>query len=125
VYSLLTKTRACDHLIEHPRVLALLDRLLMPNYLLSQLQAIGIGPDETAQSLHFDDGMYPVPRPRAALSAATVWAISEFTADNSATVVISLAATAGTTPESPPTQTNTSGRRRGAWGTVDLTVFPA
>lgn len=88
VYSLLTKTRVCDGLVEHPRVLALLDRLLMPNYLLSQLQAIGIGPEETAQFLHFDDGMYPVPRPRAALSAATIWAISDFTADNGATVVI-------------------------------------
>lgn len=88
VYSLLTKARVCDGLIEHPRVLALLDRLLLPNYLLSQLQAIRIGPGETAQFLHFDDGMYPVPRPRAALSAATIWAISDFTADNGATVVI-------------------------------------
>ncbi|BBY58955.1 hypothetical protein MSAR_20910 [Mycolicibacterium sarraceniae] len=88
VYSLLTKARVCDALVEHPRVLALLDRLLLPNYLLSQLQSIRIGPGETAQFLHFDDGMYPLPRPRAALSAATIWAISDFTADNGATVVI-------------------------------------
>ncbi len=87
-YSLMTKTRVCDGLVEHPRVLALLDRLLMPNYLLSQLQAIRIGPQESAQFLHFDDGMYPVPRPRPALSAATIWAITDFTADNGATVVI-------------------------------------
>jgi hypothetical protein len=87
-YSLLTKTRACDGLVEHPRVLALLDRLLMPNYLLSQLQAIRIRPESGPQFLHFDDGMYPVPRPRAALSAATIWAITDFTADNGATVVI-------------------------------------
>ncbi|WP_163752303.1 phytanoyl-CoA dioxygenase family protein [Mycolicibacterium helvum] len=87
-YSLLTKTRICDTLVQHPRVLALLDRLLMPNYLLSQLQAIRIGPEETAQFLHFDDGMYPVPRPRPSLSAATIWAITDFTADNGATVVI-------------------------------------
>ena len=87
-YSLLTKARACDGLVEHPRVLRLLDRLLLPNYLLSQLQAIRIGPGESAQFLHFDDGMYPVPRPRAALSAATIWAIDDFTADNGATVVI-------------------------------------
>lgn len=87
-YSLLAKTRACDDLVEHPRVLALLDALLMPNYLLSQLQAIQIGPGENPQFLHYDDGMYPVPRPRAALSAATIWAITDFTADNGATVVI-------------------------------------
>jgi ectoine hydroxylase-related dioxygenase (phytanoyl-CoA dioxygenase family) len=88
VYSLLTKMRSCDQLIEHPRVLALLDRILMPNYLLSQVQAINIGPHEKAQFLHYDDGMYPVPRPRPALSAATVWAITDFTDDNGATVVV-------------------------------------
>jgi len=87
-YSLLAKTRACDGIVEHPRVLALLDRLMLPNYLLSQLQAIRIGPGETGQLLHFDDGMYPVPRPRAPLSAATIWAVTDFTADNGATVVI-------------------------------------
>jgi hypothetical protein len=88
LYSVLTKTRSCDQLVEHPRVLALLDRLLMPNYLLSQLQAISIGPEEAAQFLHYDDGMYPLPRPRPALSAATIWAITDFTADNGATIVV-------------------------------------
>lgn len=88
VYSLLAKTRVCDHLVEHPRVLALLDRLLLPNYLLSQFQAINIGPGETAQFSHYDDSMYPLRRPRPALAVATVWAITDFTADNGATVVI-------------------------------------
>ncbi|WP_029112080.1 phytanoyl-CoA dioxygenase family protein [Mycobacterium sp. URHB0044] len=88
LYSVLTKTRVCDRLVDHPRVLALLDRLLMPNYLLSQLQTINIGPGEAAQFLHHDDGMYPLPRPRAALSAATIWAITDFTEDNGATVVV-------------------------------------
>ncbi|MGB0877847.1 MAG: phytanoyl-CoA dioxygenase family protein [Mycobacterium sp.] len=88
VYSVMAKTRAVDRLVDHPRVLALLDRLLDPNYLLSQLQVIDIGTHEQAQIEHFDDGMYPVARPRPALSAATVWAIDDFTADNGATVVL-------------------------------------
>jgi len=88
VYSVMAKTRAVDRLVDHPRVLALLDRLLDPNYLLSQLQVIDIGAHEQAQIEHFDDGMYPVARPRPALSAATVWAIDDFTADNGATVVL-------------------------------------
>ena len=88
VYSVLEKTRACDGLVDHPRVLALLDRVLLPNHLLSQLQVIDIGPGEAAQLLHPDDGLYPVPRPRAALSAATVWAIDAFTEENGATVVL-------------------------------------
>jgi len=87
-YSLLGKTRLFDGLVDHPRVLALLDRLFLPNYLLSQLQVIKILPGETGQLLHHDDGFYPLPRPRAALSAATMWAIDEFTAENGATVVV-------------------------------------
>lgn len=88
VYSVLNKTRSCDPIAAHPRVLALLDRLLLPNYLLSMLQVINILPGESAQLSHTDDGFYPLPRPRPALGAATIWAIDEFTADNGATEVI-------------------------------------
>lgn len=87
-YSVLEKTRVTDRLIDHPRVLAILDRVLLPNYLLSQAQIINIQPGEDAQLLHPDDGIYPVARPRQELSVATVWAIDEFTDDNGATVVI-------------------------------------
>jgi ectoine hydroxylase-related dioxygenase (phytanoyl-CoA dioxygenase family) len=88
VYSVLNKTRTCDRIADHPRVLALLDRLFLPNYLLSMLQVINILPGEQAQLLHTDDGFYPLPRPRAALGAATIWAIDDFTADNGATDII-------------------------------------
>lgn len=88
VYSVLNKTRTCDRIADHPRVLALLDRLFLPNYLLSMLQVINILPGEQAQMPHTDDGFYPLPRPRAALGAATIWAIDDFTADNGATEII-------------------------------------
>ncbi|MUL84727.1 MULTISPECIES: phytanoyl-CoA dioxygenase family protein [unclassified Mycolicibacterium] len=88
VYSVFNKTRSCDRIADHPRVLALLDRLFMPNYLLSMLQVINILPGEQAQLLHTDDGFYPLPRPRKALGAATIWAIDEFTADNGATDIV-------------------------------------
>ncbi|MFF0634272.1 phytanoyl-CoA dioxygenase family protein [Nocardia sp. NPDC004151] len=88
VYSVLNKTRSCDRIADHPRVLALLDRLFMPNYLLSMLQVINIQPGEAAQMLHTDDGFYPLPRPRKALGAATIWAIDDFTADNGATDMV-------------------------------------
>jgi ectoine hydroxylase-related dioxygenase (phytanoyl-CoA dioxygenase family) len=87
IYSVLNRTRECDSLVDNPRVLAVLDRLLMPNYLLSALQAINIQPGEAAQLAHHDDGFYPVPRPREPLAAATIWAIDDFTADNGATVL--------------------------------------
>lgn len=89
LYNPLAKTRVADDMVDHPRITAQLDRLLLPNYLLSQAQAIHILPGEQAQLLHFDDGFYQVPRPRAALGVATVWAIDEFTADNGATVIYS------------------------------------
>lgn len=88
VYSVLNKTRSCDQIADHPRVLALLDRLFLPNYLLSMLQVINILPGETGQILHTDDLFYPVPRPRAALGAATIWAIDDFTSENGATDII-------------------------------------
>lgn len=87
IYSVLSRTRVCDRLVDNPRVLAALDRLLMPNYLLSALQAINIQPGEVAQLAHHDDGFYPIPRPRAPLAAATIWAIDDFTADNGATIL--------------------------------------
>jgi hypothetical protein len=88
LYGVLEKTRAVDRLVDHPRVLALLDRMFLPNYLISQVQAINILPGEKAQPLHYDDGFYQVPRPRPPLGAATVWAIDDFSADNGATTLV-------------------------------------
>lgn len=88
IYALIEKTLSCNPLVEHPLILALLDRILEPNYLLSQLQAINIRPGEAQQPFHYDDAFYPWPRPRRALGAATIWAIDPFTAENGATVVI-------------------------------------
>ena len=49
VYSLAGKGRIFEDLTEHPRILALCDALLMPNYLLTASQAICIHPGETPQ----------------------------------------------------------------------------
>jgi hypothetical protein len=88
IYSVIEKTLACNPLVDHPLILALLDTILMNNYLLSQLQAIDVYPGEVRQPLHHDDGFYPIPRPRAPFSAATIWAIDDFTEENGATLVI-------------------------------------
>ncbi|WP_166425695.1 phytanoyl-CoA dioxygenase family protein [Paraglaciecola sp. 20A4] len=88
LYSVLEKTRVIDSLAVHPRITGLLDKLFQPNYLLSQAQMINILPGEAAQPLHYDDGFYPVPRPREPFGAASIWAIDEFTEENGATVFI-------------------------------------
>jgi ectoine hydroxylase-related dioxygenase (phytanoyl-CoA dioxygenase family) len=63
------------------------DRLLAPNYLLSADHAICIYPGEKAQALHFDDGFYPFPRPRRAISISVIGAIEAFTPENGGTVL--------------------------------------
>lgn len=88
VYALLAKAPVIAELVEHPRVLAILDQLLAPNYLLSANLAIQLYPGETRQPLHFDDGFYRVPRPRRAYGVSTIWAIDEFTPENGATEII-------------------------------------
>lgn len=88
LYAVPEKTFSCNAIVEHPLALGLLDRIFSPNYLLSQLQVINILPGEVQQPLHYDDAFYPVPRPRAALGAATIFAIDDFTSENGATLVV-------------------------------------
>jgi len=88
VYSLVGKGRIFEELTEHPRILALCDALLLPNYLLTASQAICIHPGETPQPFHTDDTFYTIPRPRPAVSVSTIWAVDPFTADNGATQIV-------------------------------------
>lgn len=88
VYSLVGRGRIFEHTAEHPDVLTLVDRLLVPNYLLTASQAICIAPGETPQPVHSDDAFVSMPRPRDPVSISTIWAVDDFTADNGGTEVI-------------------------------------
>ncbi|HEY5924186.1 MAG TPA: phytanoyl-CoA dioxygenase family protein [Kofleriaceae bacterium] len=89
VYSLAAKGEAFVRLIEQPRVMALVERLLMPNFLLSTAQSIRLHPGEHAQAWHTDDAFYFCARPRSlTLAVSVIWAIEEFTEENGATEVI-------------------------------------
>lgn len=88
VYSLPAVGPVFADLVEHPRVLAICDAFLAPNYLLTAAQAICIHPGEAPQGVHYDDSFYPFPRPRPPVSLATIVAIDDFTAENGATDVI-------------------------------------
>jgi len=87
IFSLLAKTRATDRLVLHPLVTGAADTLLGHNQL-SATVAIGIEPGETAQGLHTDDLLYPIPRPHDDLMLSTMWAIDDFVAENGATLLI-------------------------------------
>jgi ectoine hydroxylase-related dioxygenase (phytanoyl-CoA dioxygenase family) len=89
VYSLAGKGDAFRRLIEHPVVLGLLDRLLLPNFLLSTAQSIRLHPGETPQGWHTDDVFYLTPRPRdRPLGITVIWAIEDFTVANGATEIV-------------------------------------
>ncbi|MEX1104341.1 MAG: phytanoyl-CoA dioxygenase family protein, partial [Dehalococcoidia bacterium] len=88
IYALFAKTRAFDDLATHPLVLGVLDKVLGPSYQLSAPVGIEIGPGETAQNLHCDDGIYPVKRPHQELVLNIMWALDDFTEANGATHVV-------------------------------------
>jgi ectoine hydroxylase-related dioxygenase (phytanoyl-CoA dioxygenase family) len=88
VYTLVARGKIFEHVTEDPRLLALLDRVLQPGYLLTASQAICIHPGENAQGIHTDDGFYRQPRPRAAISYTVIVAVDAFTEANGATQVI-------------------------------------
>ena len=88
IYALLAKVPAIAPLVEHPRVLALVDSLLETGYLLTAALAINLLPGETEQSWHYDDAFYTLPRPRPPVSISTIWALDDFTDSNGATELV-------------------------------------
>jgi ectoine hydroxylase-related dioxygenase (phytanoyl-CoA dioxygenase family) len=88
VYSLVGRGAPFERTAEHPMVMALLNELLLPNYLLTASQAICIYPGETPQPVHCDDQFCWLARPRPPLSVSTIWALDDFDAENGGTLVI-------------------------------------
>ena len=88
VYTLVARARVFWDIVLDARILALCDRFLLPNYLLTASQAISIHPGEVAQSLHSDDTFYRLPRPRDMVSLSTIVAVDPFTEQNGATRLI-------------------------------------
>lgn len=62
IYTLVSRGQVFQDIVEDRRILALLDALFLPNYLLTANQAICISPGETAQPWHTDDSFYTVSR---------------------------------------------------------------
>ena len=88
IYALFGKVRGFDELAIDPLVLGVLDRVLGPHYQLSGPVGIDVGPGETAQNLHQDDVVYPLPFPHPPVVLNTMWALDEFTERNGATRVV-------------------------------------
>lgn len=88
VYALLAKDERLAQIVEHPDILAIVDDLLMPNYLLSANLAINVHPGETPQSFHCDNAGGPNADRTRIHGVSTIWAFDDFTEENGATEVI-------------------------------------
>lgn len=88
LYNLIPRAAVFERLPVHPNVLPLVERLLEPECLLSGTTAMDIGPGECLQGLHADDGLIRVRRPHPPMMSTTIWALTEFTADNGATRIV-------------------------------------
>lgn len=88
IYTLVARHRVFQDIAEDARIMALLDALFLPNYLLTANQAIVISPGETPQPWHTDDSFYPLPRPRPMVSLSTIVAVEDFSAINGGTEII-------------------------------------
>ncbi|HEY2052014.1 MAG TPA: phytanoyl-CoA dioxygenase family protein, partial [Caulobacteraceae bacterium] len=78
VYTLVGRGRVFEGIASDPRLLDILGCFLAPGFLLSASHAICINPGEAAQSLHFDDSFYPIPRPRRPIGMSVIGAIDAF-----------------------------------------------
>jgi ectoine hydroxylase-related dioxygenase (phytanoyl-CoA dioxygenase family) len=93
VTALVTRSGQVRELILHPTVTAVCDRFLGPNapdgYQLHVTAALNVAPGARAQVLHREEDpftFFPLPRPH--LIVATMWAITDFRAENGATLLV-------------------------------------
>ena len=92
VTALVARSKAAQKLILDPQVKALCDAMLLPNCERHQLHvtaALEVSPGAREQTLHREEDsftFFPLPRPN--LIVATMWAVSDFRADNGATLLV-------------------------------------
>jgi ectoine hydroxylase-related dioxygenase (phytanoyl-CoA dioxygenase family) len=88
IYNLLAKDRVFWEMPVHEQVLPVVTGLLDKWAILSGTTAMNIGPGEDLQGMHTDEGNISLPRPRQPLMAVTIWALTDFTAENGATRLV-------------------------------------
>lgn len=72
----------------HPKILPIVERVLDPGCLVSSISTSTLLPGETAQPIHADDQLIPLPKPHIPIVCNTLWAIADFTEENGATRII-------------------------------------
>ncbi|HTJ31851.1 MAG TPA: phytanoyl-CoA dioxygenase family protein [Dactylosporangium sp.] len=86
VYSLLSRPGPFEPLLTHPSVHDLVAAAIGEVYQFGMLFLSAVDPGQGAQPLHFDAGVYPLPRDVEA-ETNVIWALDDFTPTNGATLV--------------------------------------
>jgi ectoine hydroxylase-related dioxygenase (phytanoyl-CoA dioxygenase family) len=108
MYNLLAKDPAFEAMPLHPNVLPVAEALLDRGCLLSGMTAIDIGPGEDAQPMHGDDIVMArhLPLPHVPMMVTSMWALTDFTAENGGTRFVPGSHRFAWTPESPDAPTD-------------------
>src|SRR5262245_54572224 len=88
VYNLLAYDDVWERIPVHGSVLPIVEGVLDPGCLISSLSSIAILPGETAQPIHADDQLIPIPKPHPPTVCNSMWALTDFTEANGATRII-------------------------------------
>jgi len=88
VYNLLAFGALYEAIPVHANVLPVVEGALDLGCLVSSLSSINILPGETAQPIHADDQLIPLPKPHVPTVCNTMWALTDFTEANGATRLI-------------------------------------
>lgn len=99
IYNLLARGELWWQVPVHEKVLPVVEGVLDRGCLVSSLSSINIGPAETAQPIHADDQLIPIPKPHPPTVCNTMWALTDFTEENGATRVISGTHLADSSPD--------------------------
>jgi ectoine hydroxylase-related dioxygenase (phytanoyl-CoA dioxygenase family) len=87
VWAPLSVTRSMDQAALDPLVLDAVEQAIGAGAQFGNTSAIEVHPGQQAQMLHYEQGIYPLPRDRDVMITA-LWALDDFTADNGATRII-------------------------------------
>jgi ectoine hydroxylase-related dioxygenase (phytanoyl-CoA dioxygenase family) len=88
IYNLLARGAPYTAVPVHDNVLPVVDQVLDKGCLVSSISSIGIEPGEHAQILHADDQLMALPRPHVPIVCNTIWALTDFTAENGGTRIV-------------------------------------
>ena len=88
IFNLIQRSPRFRDLVINETMLGVIEEILGVGFLLSGTTSMHLGPGETPQLLHADDGMITLPRPHIPTLVTTLWALTDFQAKNGATQLV-------------------------------------